>query len=41
VRDDGMMMELQCGDLEERYRTRLLYAVGWDWKEDVGVAQPR
>lgn len=27
VRSEGMMVELRCGDLEERYRTRLLYAV--------------
>jgi hypothetical protein len=27
VRGEGMMMELRCGELEERYRTRLLYAV--------------
>jgi hypothetical protein len=27
VRGEGMLMELRCQDLEERYRTRLLYAV--------------
>lgn len=28
IRREGMAMELRCGELEERYRTRLLYAVG-------------
>lgn len=34
VRGEGMMMELRCSELEERYRTRLLYAVG-----EVAAAQ--
>ena len=29
VRSEGMAMELAAADLEERYRTRLLYAVRW------------
>uniref|UniRef100_A0A383W4S5 Dynein-1, subspecies f n=1 Tax=Tetradesmus obliquus TaxID=3088 RepID=A0A383W4S5_TETOB len=27
IRSGGMQMELQCSDLQERYRTRLLYAI--------------